>query len=70
MNRQHSQGRDGYVMVEVFAETEMRDLPEWIDSRKIVEAALHEYRRQRDDAVGPLPLPETREAFGDGEHRG
>ncbi len=63
MNRQEAHGETGYVIVRVEAESRLGDLPEWIDTRAICNAALAEYVRQRMDATGGLPLPETREAY-------
>lgn len=63
MNRQESEARSGYVNVRIKAETVMGDLPKWLDTRAICNAAIGEYERQRMEATGGLPLPETREAY-------
>jgi len=56
-------GRDGYVRVDVEAEAVMGQLPDWLIPRAILHAALAEYSRQREEALGPLPLPEHQEAW-------
>ena len=55
-------GHDGYISVEIEAES-MTRLPDWLDSRAILRAAMSEYARQRSDNIGPLPLPEHAEAW-------
>jgi predicted glycoside hydrolase/deacetylase ChbG (UPF0249 family) len=61
--RNITQGRDGYIQVDVEAESVMGQLPDWLDAHAILHAALAEYARQRSEAVGPLPLPEHSEAW-------
>ena len=56
-------GHDGYVTVDVETETVSRQLPDWLDARAILKAAMAEYERQRSESVGPLPLPEHAEAW-------
>jgi len=57
------QGQVGYIRVDVEAESTLKQLPDWLDSRAILRAALSEYERQRTEAVGELPLPEHSEAW-------
>jgi len=55
-------GGEGYITVEVEAET-ITTLPDWLDCRAILKAAMDEYSRQRSAHIGLLPLPEHREAW-------
>lgn len=65
VNRQFSEADAGPVHVEVDARAALirTDLPEWLDTRKIADAAIAEYSRQRAEAVGELPTRATSELF-------
>jgi hypothetical protein len=65
VNRQFSEADSGPVHVEVDARAAVigQDLPEWLDTRTIVDAAIAEYDRQRTEAVGALPTRAANELF-------